>query len=46
MCIYIQTRLPLRFWHKMYAIQMLFTIIRWPGENYDFCYFERGCLLF
>ena len=40
--VYIQTHLPLRFWHKMYAIQMLYPIICWPGENYDFSFFWAG----
>ena len=39
--VYIQTHLPLRFWHKMYA-HMLFTIICWPGENYDLIFFWVG----
>ena len=32
----MQTCLLLRFWRKMYDIQVLFTIVRRPGRNYDF----------
>ena len=30
-----QTCLPLPFWHKKYGIQVLSTVVCWPGEDFD-----------